>query len=380
MGFITKKTNGSTVKEDVEKPKEEETNPETEKKDEPEDKDKKTETKEESKEETKPTEDKPTSQVKFGFVANKDGSSTESTLSKTLETKPTVSFGFKPSTTKTETSSSTTVSFGFKPPTAESTTSESKTDEQPKLFPTSQSSTVAPLFSTDSKKEPLNAGFVTTNNTWGPLKLSFGEIKKDTPFGSNIQPPKSSTSTTGIPETTKSSVIPSSKDTKPLPTGEENEEVQFEGACMFYVFDKNEKSWKERGGKSVVHVNSQRDHPNKSRILIRNSVSHRVVLNSPIFEQMTFIINEKQKNCIRFTAFVEVESKEESDASKHELSICMVRFKDQATADEAFKVLNAQKDKLGAEGDVTPTTKETEPKEKVTEPKEASTDQKDEVK
>lgn len=348
MGFITKSSNGT--KEEGTKDKEATTSDTTT-----------TEDKKDSTE-SKGTETQEKPKILFGVVPSTTTSDSKDTpkeaKAEDAPVRPTISFGFKPSDQsekKDEEKKATettrpTVSFGFKPTT---TTTETKTTDAPEKEDTKPkfsfglgTSSIPPLLKTsEDGKKTLTSGFAPTNKTWGNVNLSFGNLSQGT-FGKDISPPK--LTPIGEMKSAEASKIPSSSEVEPLASGEEHENIIYDGVCFFYVFNKEDKSWIERGGKSIIHINTQKEDETKSRILIRNAVSRKIVLNSSVFPQMTVFVNEKQKSCIRFTAFVEKEvESEESKTTTSELGICMMRFKDATEADRAFKVLSELREKSG---------------------------------
>ncbi|CAD5212458.1 unnamed protein product [Bursaphelenchus okinawaensis] len=68
-------------------------------------------------------------------------------------------------------------------------------------------------------------------------------------------------------------------------TGEEGERNVLHAACKFYIFDKETKSWQERGN-GVLRINQSMEDAHSYRIIGRATGNQRVCVNSKIFADM----------------------------------------------------------------------------------------------
>lgn len=302
----------------------------------------------EAKREDIPKSDEKPSEVKslpkFGFIPTakpKTDEKNDTTKEETDKTKTTVGpkFGFVASVpkdekseekgkeeTKTESTTTTKPKFGFFNPQAGSTDNKPK----PLQFNFLQKSS-------ESSGEDKKLEFKSTASTWAPVKMGF-QFGQKSAFSSTIAS-ESSTPKLNIEKKEKVSIP---EDIQQQTTGEENENVLFSGICMLYIFDGENKNWKDKGGKATIHINCRKDDKSKSRILIRNFYSKRILMNSSIFQKMKIMVNENQPNSVRFTALNEEEvedPKEKKVEKKIELRVYMLRFKEKSEAEEAKKIL-----------------------------------------
>lgn len=117
-------------------------------------------------------------------------------------------------------------------------------------------------------------------------KYIFGSAFKTISFGSIAKPSIFSDTPSSQPITL--SILPSNKSSQTFTevsyeTGEEEETTLCSAKVKVYLFDGDNKEWKERGI-GLAKINQSAKDPSKSRIVIRHDVTKKVLINHRLSE------------------------------------------------------------------------------------------------
>lgn len=96
----------------------------------------------------------------------------------------------------------------------------------------------------------------------------------------------------------KSASVPTGK----VLTGEEDEEIMFEGQAKVYRFDAQELKWRERGkGELKVKKRINKEGNSRFRLLLREPETERILVNMSVMQTMSHEISKNMSKQVRVT-------------------------------------------------------------------------------
>jgi hypothetical protein len=261
--------------------------------------------------------------VESSVAVTPDKSSSE-VKAPAFDFKATPAFTFTSTITPTTASSSAAAKDGDAPTPAFQFSSSftNQASANPFKFSFPLASSAAP----DMQVQP-NAGAkfvgVSTFQSQAPLSLFGKDIAKPAEPVGGLNAPSAAengkeTEDAEDPEASVPTVV-----LAPSVTGEEDEETLFQEKCKLYEFDKEAKSWVEKG-KGVLKLNKHKIS-SKVRVLMRTEPAHRLAINGVLLAGVKVSVDSKRPKVASLTLPATYVMGHESSAAS-EMCVLSLRF------------------------------------------------------